>query len=109
MDHDLGVVGNAARRWELISAVHGPQSEPKEVRSWFHLMKCKLGANGVLALKYGIVIPKPTVEQQRRKQGHCLPEVSHLVREPSRRNRYRMQASCVVWSTTKELWEGGKG
>lgn len=37
--------------------------------------------NGVLASKYGLVIPKPIVEQQSAKQGCCLPEVSHLVRE----------------------------
>ena len=86
-------------QWWLISAVSGPQSEPNEVRPWCNFIKCKLIGTGVLAPKYGLIIPKPEVEQQTTKQGQCLPEVSHLVRKPRhlQKSNYRMQASeCGV-------------
>lgn len=65
---------------DLFLQLASPQSEFNKVRLCSNLMKCKL-RNGVLASKYGIVIPKPVVEQQSAKQGCCLPEVSHLVKE----------------------------
>lgn len=57
--HELGVAGNA-----MVAAVSGPQSELNEVKPWFNFIKCKLIGIGVLAPKYGLIIPKPTVEQQ---------------------------------------------
>lgn len=68
----------------------------------------------MLASKYGIVIPKPIGEQQSAKQGCCLPEVSHLVREARHSSIKQLQTIvcrllCVALTVTRELRDGSKG
>lgn len=68
--------------------------------------------NGVLASKYGIVFPKPIVQQQSAKQGCCFPEVSHLVRQARHSPIKQLWFSgFCVWHRllTRELREGSKG